>query len=44
MKNISTLEEAKELIIPQDWDKLRDQDRRHIGNFHLGSFNIEPGF
>ena len=44
MKKITTLEEAKEHIIPQDFKSMSMKDRQSIGNFHLGAFNIEPGF
>ena len=43
MQKIETLEQAKELIKPYD-PKITSQERQAIGNFHLGAFNIEPGY
>ena len=44
MEKITTLEQAKELITRQDWNTLSNIDRRHIGNFHLGAFDISEGY
>ena len=44
MEKITTLEQAKELITRQDWNVISDIDRRHIGNFHLGAFDISEGY
>ena len=44
MIKIETLAEAKEQIKLQDWKTMSSKDRRELGHFHLGSFNIEPGF